>query len=486
MKFHRWLAGSALLALTFLVCSLAAAESPAKVASSTARAPAPPDPALIRARIERDRQWFDRHLVSAYEQKGHRDPKWDGDAGTALEALAAVWSGDPQRSGNEQERAWKAADEAIRAGCVDPLVRAVRARMYSLTVNESTAEAARMHGDAARALAAGDFAPALVAMAHLRTAEALIAHATAGNMVSVRQIAGKLEEAKALLPVVADDPGIPSQLVIDLVHGILESGRKLGKDRQEEATPILELFAEAREKKDVLVPLLRANFFVHYAWDARGNETYAETTSTRSRVFSERMAKAEEELAKALALDPLAPSISLLMLAVELGQGRGRARMESWFAYGLAVDPGKLKLHMAKLHYLEPLWYGSAEAMLEFGRECVATQQWTLKTPLILAAAHFELAYQLAADPADYFAGNGEACADLRRAYEPFLERYPDAAYERSAYALVLYQCGDYSRADQHFRTLGDDGRTGPFDSRAHYDSVRIDAAARALKEKSR
>ncbi|MEE8526121.1 MAG: hypothetical protein V3T72_19460 [Thermoanaerobaculia bacterium] len=50
----------------------------------------------------------------------------------------------------------------------------------------------------------------------------------------------------------------------------------------------------------------------------------------------------------------------------------------------------------------------------------------------------------------------------------------------------MLYQCGDYTGADRHFRILGGDGRIGPFDSRAHFESLRIDAAARALKEKHR
>ncbi|MEE8525517.1 MAG: hypothetical protein V3T72_16395 [Thermoanaerobaculia bacterium] len=475
----------------FLLVSVAfafglAAETVVPDAPATERAPAAPDPVRVKARIDRDRLWFDRHLASAYELGGHRDPKWDADALAALSALAAAWSGDPQRSGNEQERAWQAAEKAVRSGCGDPLVRAVRARMYSLTVNESTAEAVRMHRDAVRAMAASDYAPVLVATAHLRAAEVMIADAMAGGSADARDVVRQLEAAKALLPAVAADFKVPSKVVIGLVEGILEAGRQLGADRQQEAAPILELFAKARDWQDALVPLLRASFLVAYAWDARGNESGAETTSTRHRVFAARMEEADKELAQAVALDPLSPSIAPLMLAVELGQGRGRPRMESWFAYGVAVDPGTVDVYMAKLHYLEPSWYGSAAAMLDFGRQCVAAGEWALKQPLVLGGAHFELAYQLADDMADYFAGNGEACADVRHAYEPFLERFPDAAYERSAYALMLYHCGDYTGADRHFRTLGGDGRVGPFDSRAHYESVRIDAAARALKEKHR
>ncbi|MEE8526120.1 MAG: hypothetical protein V3T72_19455 [Thermoanaerobaculia bacterium] len=229
-------------------------------------------------------------------------------------------------------------------------MRLVRARMYAATVGESTAESVRMHRDAARAMAGGNYPTVQVAKAHLSAAEVMIEDATAGGSASVRDVVGQLEAAKALLPGVAADPGVPSPLVTGLVHGILEAGRKLGTDRQQEAAPILETFATAREPQDALVPLLRAKFLVDYAWDARGHESYTETTSTRRGVFAERMAAAEKEAAKALALDPLSPSIAPLMLDVELGQGHGRARMESWFAYALAVDPGNIGPYLAKLH----------------------------------------------------------------------------------------------------------------------------------------
>jgi hypothetical protein len=465
---------------------LAAGVSAAPPVPPTERAPALPDPAAVRARIDRDRDWFHRHLAVAYEQGGRRDPKWDADVIAALGGIEAAWSGDPRRAGNEKERAWQALDRAVRAGCDDPLVRALRARMYTLTVNESTAEAARMHRDAARAMATSDYAPTLVALAHLRAAEALIADAVAGGSSKTRDVAAALDAAKALMAAVAADAAVPSPLVIRLLEGILEAGRKLGRDRSEEAAPILDAFTRARDPADPLPALLRASVLIGYAWDARGNDSAAETTSTRHDVFGDRMDAADEELAKAIALDPLSPSIATLVLAVELGQAHGRARMESWFAYGAAVDPGNLDVHMAKLHYLEPRWYGSAAEMLDFGRRCVAEGDWALKKPLVLGGAHFELAYQQAEDMAGYFAGNDQACADVRSAYEPFLERYPDAAYERSAYALMLYYCGDYTAADRHFRTLGGDGRIGPYKSRPHYESVRIDAAARALKETSR
>jgi hypothetical protein len=281
-----------------------------------------------------------------------------------------------------------------------------------------------------------------------------------------------------LLPDIAQNRDIPQALVIQLAGLILDLDRKLGADRQEGFDAIAALFAK-RAASDPIVPLLRARFLIDYAWDARGGEAFGRLTETAKDVFDERIAGAEKELRKALSLDPLSPVIAPLMLTVELAQGRGAERMDSWFRYGVAVDPGNLDLYLAKMHYLEPRWHGSPEEIIAFGRAALETKQWALRTPFIIIFAHQELA-GLFENPADYFRADPRACRDVHAVYDPYLALYPNAAYERSGYAYLLYQCGEFDAANRQFQLLGNDGRIGPFLTRTSYENKRIDSAARA------
>jgi hypothetical protein len=72
------------------------------------------------------------------------------------------------------------------------------------------------------------------------------------------------------------------------------------------------------------------------------------------------------------------------MITVELGQGRGRPRMEQWFQRAMSLSPNYYEACYAKLHYLQPKWFGSNEDMLEFAGECVNSSKWGGHVPLIL------------------------------------------------------------------------------------------------------
>ena len=84
---------------------------------------------------------------------------------------------------------------------------------------------------------------------------------------------------------------------------------------------------------------------------------------------------------------------------------------------------------------------------------------------------------QLAEEDESYF--DAAVCRDVRAVYGPFLERYPDANYERSGYAFLLYRCGDYAGANKEIQRLGAERRIGPFGTRAKFDKIRVEAALR-------
>lgn len=456
---------------------------PVAESRSTSRAPALPDAQQVKVRLARDMAWCRTTLAGDYEANGARNPKWDASALDALSALADLWSGNPQRPGNEQERAWRASQKAVSAGCNDPLILYVHARMYETAALENLDDAVRLHREAASAVDGSQYAPFVKARAHVETAEVMIQNARAKESTEAQGTMEQIESARELLPVIAAVKDIPQTLVVDLVASILDLDRELRSDRKESFDAMAAVFAKEQPAGGVIHRLLKARFLLDYAWDARGGQGAAHVTDNARAVFASRLQAAERETAKASAIDPLSPVVASLMLTIELGQGEGRERMESWFRYGNAVDPGSYQIYAQKLRYLEPQWYGSQEEMVAYGQELLAAKQWNLKLPFVLASAYLQLGRHYE-DPSEFYQDDPQTCRDIKAIYDGYLKLYPDAAYERSAYALALYYCGDHGAANQQFKTLGGDGRIGPFLTRANYDNKRTDSAARAAAQR--
>jgi hypothetical protein len=444
----------------------------------------------VQARIASERAWLERQLVEEYQASGKRGAAWDAAVIEALEATVSAWSADPERAGNETEKTWQSASRAVQAGCNDALVLSLRASTGGKATALEAPTAARLTSAAADALDRTRYHVWLRARAHARAAAALIAVAktdTENQAELVADAAANLDAVKTLFPQLAKARDVPQGFALDVVSSYLDARRLLGHDRKLEFEALETVFKQACEPRDPLLPLLRAQFFIDYAWDARGGARANKVNDSAWPALAARAEQAEREVQRLITLDPGSRSLAPLMLELELTQGRGRERMEAWFRYGVTVDPGNFELWTAKLHYLEPRWYGDAAAMLEFGREAFATQRWGPRLPFVLVLAHFGLA-QDTGDPEGYFAKDREACReacrDLRSVYTAFLDKMPDSPYERSAWALYAYRCGDYAEADRQFRLLGDDGRIGPFLTRAAYEHTRSEATIRAKARK--
>ncbi|MCU1246751.1 MAG: hypothetical protein JWN02_2661, partial [Acidobacteria bacterium] len=429
-----------------LFVSVAMAAPPAESVLSTELAPPYPDSKVIERRIAREVAWYRRNTLEAYEKVGNHDPAWDAPAREALSAAVQLWSDDPQRPGNEAEHGWQAAKRAVAAGCTDPLVLYVYSRMYALVAYETPAEMARLAQKAAAAMAGSKYPPAFKAIAHLRAAYALAddagARGSRDHTAAMAEVAAATTDAKAA----AADRDAPHQQLLELVAGILQAG---GGARKEHFQPILDAFVAAREAGDPILPLLRARFDLDAALEAKGSGSPDERTQ---KLRDSYLADADRELARAIPLDPLSRALAPTALTLELAQGHGQERMESWFRYGREVDPGNRDLWSAKVQYFSPLWHGSPALMLKTAREAAATKQWAYRFPMELLVAHNTMA-GFSGDADAYFANPGP-CRDALSVYGPYLEAYPDAVYERSAYALLLARCGDRVNADRQFKRL--------------------------------
>src|SRR5207253_8728587 len=110
------------------------------------------------------------------------------------------------------------------------------------------------------------------------------------------------------------------------------------------------------------------------------------------RLFNERLRRAERALTAAWAADPGCAGAAAEMITVCMGLGHDRETMDLWFRRAMEADGDCLAACEKKLACLMPKWGGSVKEMVQFGRQCRDTNNWAAGLPLILVAAHRDLA----------------------------------------------------------------------------------------------
>ena len=116
----------------------------------------------------------------------------------------------------------------------------------------------------------------------------------------------------------------------DGCRDLLEATR-LNKPSHEHIFNELEPRLLANWPQEASIHLLRGDYYIRYAWNARG-DGWADTVKEEGwKLFGQRLDMAEDALERAWKLDPTDARIPVKMINLELGQGEGRDRMELWF-----------------------------------------------------------------------------------------------------------------------------------------------------------
>lgn len=200
---------------------------------------------------------------------------------------------------------------------------------------------------------------------------------------------------------------------------------------------IEKLLNENREP--YMAPLIKGDYFIASAWQWRGNSYADKVTTLQWKMFGSKLEQAQTALEEAWGLDPQRPVIPNLMLIVELGQGKGRDRMELWFQRAMALDKTNYFACCEKLLYLEPKWYGSAPQMLAFGHECLESTNWGGSIPLIMVAAHRANVNYLAVSARAAYWRQPAVWSDVKAAFSKYFQTNPDDSQEHQRYAALAY-----------------------------------------------
>jgi hypothetical protein len=470
-------------------------------------APSPPVPQDPVARepdraARRDRMRAD--LLSAYQAHGQRDLRWDIAAARALTAWAHAharptvrdgpdeWEGfqtRPEVLADDQARAWTAAREALAAGCDDPLVNYVFARLSYGECAVDLRTLARAYAAAAEGMRRRAYPARLRAEVFARAGDF---HARQSNFVTadLGRAERLLAEALDLLPEVAREargsrvaPYAPYLIGRAIIDAHLRS-----PDRHpaalEEAYAKVAAVLDGDPAARVNALLLTGETQMRLAWRARGRGPAVEVTADGWDDFDARLKKAGEALGEAWSLDPNCPEVPRLMIRLETYQGQGRERMERWFEKAMRIDNDDYPACQAKLEYLEPRWHGSEADMLAFGRACLQTENWEGRLPFILVEAHRFLTRMApipnaSVSPEVAYYSRPHVWEDVRAVYEPYLALHPGSRYDKTWYARFAAASGHFDVAHRCFEELGKDWWKTVF-RESEYQQVREMARNRA------
>ena len=396
-------------------------------------------------------KWNMLTLVGAYEQRGRHNPKWDEAAKAALATFAQVRAAtNPATALTLSGSIADSVKTAVTKGCDDPLILYLRARFVLPSEAHSGAEHAEAYRLSAEGMVAGSYPPIRTFYAALHTSEML----NPGGNQTPQEVHRWRREANKYLDEAVRDKNMPVGEVYDAGRALLEAVQH-NKQQFEEFYRDFEPVILTNWPSESSLYLLKGWFYTKYAWHARGSDYADKVTDQGWTLFAERLAQAEKALSTAWELNPHDERIALEMITVELGQGKGRPRMELWFKRATDLNPDYYDAFASKLYYLEPKWYGSREDMLEFGRECVASKKWGGHVPLILRDAHESLARYLPKEQQTTYWRDPEVWKDLKSAFDKYFELNPQDGGWHHNYALYAYRAGQWEDLNRQIPLLG-------------------------------
>jgi hypothetical protein len=387
--------------------------------------------------------WHKAALTGAYNTFGSRSPKWDAAATNALSGFALA------RAGNADAQtlvslAGDSAQEAVQAGCNDPMVRYLYCRFAPELAAKPLDYRQNEFRKMARDMEASGYAPLLKFYANDRTADVLWQNRDHALWQEITQFR---RAAMNDLAIAVQDKSLPVEDVSEACDTLFDT---ISANEQEmtDAYKQLEgpLFKNWPDSS--VAYFIKGKFHYKFAWRARGGG-YANSVTTEGwQGFNKELAVAEAAFRKAWSLNPKDARIPTEMIEMAVSQQKDRKEMELWFQRAMQLDTNNYAACANKLRYLSPKWYGSCEDMVAFGHECISSN-WGGRVPLIVVDAYYDCAQFMDEQARAAYWHQPDVWPDIKSAYEKFFELNPNAKSFRYYYARWAFYCGQW----QDFKT---------------------------------
>ena len=400
-------------------------------------------------RYQNQEQWSHRTLVAEYERAGHKDVRWDALVRQGMDTFAHYTVEDRTRA-HEQFR------EAIDAGCDDSLVLYLEARSLADSRRTSRSDVAEHLRRAAKAMGSSQYDAPRKMLALFRCFQY---SPDAPECPPDEIITWAVESAK--------NEQVPREWIVETFEGLMQGLTPI-RGREAAFNKIYPSYEKALPHS--AAPLrLKGVFCTKWAWDARGNGWASTVTPEGWRLFGQRLDMAQRALEQGWKFDPTDGQIAAQMITVKMGQN-DREGIDEWHRRAIEADPDEYAACSNKMYCLWPRWFGSHEAMLEFGHQCAQSDNYFATIPFILVRAHGQIA-QESGDPVTYLQ-QPDVWTDISAVYENALVVYP-TAFNRCRYALWAARCGHWDVANQQFELIGDNPDPGAFPNREVFDQLR-------------
>jgi len=120
-----------------------------------------------------------------------------------------------------------------------------------------------------------------------------------------------------------------------------------------------------QEPNNGLAYLMRARYYRHAAWDARGAEVSSMVPDNLMRQFRDDLSRSASDASQAIRLSPKVPLSYYELLEAQMSDGDSAA-VDQAFEAGIKAFPNYYPLYKSRLRVLTPKWGGSVVAMYDF------------------------------------------------------------------------------------------------------------------------
>lgn len=196
------------------------------------------------------------------------------------------------------------------------------------------------------------------------------------------------------------------------------------------------------------------DFYVTYAWHARGNGYASTITPEARKLFHKRLRLAEKYLTRAYEIDPTYSIAPCKMITVaKVHPDLSDEDVEKWFKRAIQANPADPEPYSLKVNYLAPKWGGSIEKRFAFARDTFKNAPVDSMAPKILAQVHWSI-YDTTKD-VNYFKQK-RVWTELKAVYTELVKRYPDSMNRHNWFAKTACLAEDFETARAEFKIIGD------------------------------
>lgn len=418
-------------------------------------------------------------LVGRYRRSGVRDERWNDLVERAFALVAKEWSRDPRREGNEVDQALPLLKQALAAGCTDPYVCYVAARMHQIQGDGRDDAVETLLTRAADGMPMSGYHPQDKIYALWRATLQIMWKSQwkpAGHPQDcVKRWLGAIP---GLVLETARMPQVSRGDLFFLADAYLDILQRWTGDREPGYRALIAQLDQAMPNS-ALPRLVEADFALAWAWDARGGGWAQSVTDAGWKLMRERMDLCRHALEVAGARDPKLPDVDHHWLSCANGLDMAKGEVKDHLTRVIVLGGWKSDALIAVEGYLEPKWHGSADELLRLGHRCLATGDFDEQVPDILLTVHHSLSEYSDGDkrPSSnpvYFS-QPQVWRDVQAVFEGALKRRPHDLKMRSKYVWYAHLCGHLDVARAQNALLEGHPCLAGFGGKKSYDAIQAE-----------